>query len=91
MPPMPDAPDKVSADSPSELAGLSFEQILDRLNQVVDQLESGEAPLEQSLSIFEQGVQLSRLGGRRLDEAERRIEILLNENGEPTTAPFEKE
>lgn len=78
-------------DANADLSKLSFEQILDRLSEVVEQLESGEAPLEQSLAIFEQGVTLSRLGGRRLDEAERRIEVLLNSNGEVSTAPFEKE
>lgn len=81
-----------SADVPADdLSSLSFEQILDRLSEVVEQLESGDAPLEQSLAIFEQGVKLSRLGGRRLDEAEQRIEVLLNNNGEVTTAPFSKE
>lgn len=74
-----------------DLSQLSFEQILERLSKVVEQLEAGEAPLEQSLAVFEQGVKLARLGGHRLDEAERRIEVLLSNNGEVTTAPFDKE
>lgn len=82
---------KAAPPASEDLSTLSFEQILDRLSDVVEQLESGEAPLEQSLSIFEQGVTLSRLGGRRLDDAERRIEVLLNHKGEVTTEPFEKE
>lgn len=80
-----------SDDASRDLTLLSFEQILDGLGEVVAQLESGEAPLETSLAIFERGVNLSRLGGQRLDEAERRIEMLLNSNGEVTTAPFDKE
>jgi len=81
-----------AADDPAtDPTPLSFEQILEGLSQVVDQLEAGDAPLEQSLAIFEQGVKLSRLGARRLDDAERRIEILLNNNGEVSTAPFDKE
>ena len=68
------------AEEPRE--NLSFEQILAQLSQVVERLEAGEIPLEQALLTFEQGVALSRLGAKRLDEAERRIEILLREDQE---------
>lgn len=71
-----------------DLSKLSFEQILEHLSNVVEQLEAGEVPLEQSLAIFEQGMALSRIGARRLDEAERRIEVLMNNHGELTTAPL---
>ena len=64
----------------------SFEQILTRLQQVVERLESGELPLEESLAVFEEGIRLSRLGARRLDEAEQRVEELLGD-GE-TTRPL---
>lgn len=67
----------------------SFEQILSRLQQVVERLESGELPLEESLAVFEEGVRLSRLGARRLDEAEQRVEELLAD-GE-TTQPLTDE
>ena len=63
----------------------SFEQILERLEQVVERLESGELPLERSLSAFEEGVRLTKLGAERLDEAERRVEELL---GDGTTRPL---
>lgn len=66
-----------SARDPHEQ--LSFEQILAQLSSVVDRLEGGEIPLEQALLTFEQGIALSRLGAKRLDEAERRIEILLRD------------
>lgn len=71
-----------------ELDALSFEQILARLNGLVEQLEDGEVPLEQALGTFEQGVALARVGSRRLDEAERRIEVLLQQDDEdgPRTA-----
>lgn len=59
----------------------SFEQILSRLQQVVERLESGELPLEESLAVFEEGIRLSRLGARRLDEAEQRVEELLGDGG----------
>lgn len=55
----------------------SFEQVLARLQHVVERLESGDLPLEDSLAVFEEGIRLSRLGARRLDDAERRVEELL--------------
>jgi exodeoxyribonuclease VII small subunit len=63
--------------SDEPLEGLSFEQLLERLEGVVDALEQGDAPLEEALSTFERGVLLSRLGAQRLDEAEQRVELLL--------------
>lgn len=76
-----------------ELTGLSFEQILERLGAVVEQLEDGEVPLEKALTTFEQGIALSRLGQARLDEAERRIELLLQDDASGTvqTRPLTEE
>ena len=72
-----------------------FEEILARLTRVVETLEQGDLPLEKSLEVFEEGVRLSRLGARRLDDAERRVEILLSEDdgsrGVPRTRPFTEE
>lgn len=70
----------------------AFEDILARLNTVVEKLEAGDLPLEASLVLFEEGVRLSRLGAARLDEAERRVERLLNHDGATvTTEPRNKE
>ena len=69
----------------------SFESSLEELEQIVQQLEGGDLPLERSLELFEQGVRLSRECQKRLDEAERKIEILLKGSGGayiPT--PFEE-
>ena len=74
-----------------ERENLSFEQILAQLSQVVERLEAGEIPLEQALSTFEQGVALSRLGAKRLDDAERRIEVLLREDQELVIKPMDQE
>jgi exodeoxyribonuclease VII small subunit len=76
-------------DSPDDQ--LSFEQILERLETVVGALEQGDTPLEQALSTFERGVLLARLGTRRLDEAERRIELLLSDEQGLRTRPLDKE
>ena len=81
-------------DQTTPLAGgdeLSFEDILARLSEVVDRLEGGELPLEQSLAVFEEGIALSRLGARRLDEAEARVEQLLEGERGVTTRPLSVE
>ena len=63
-----------------------FESAIAELEAIVKTLEGGDLPLEQSLERFERGVQLSRFCHARLEEAERRIEIL-NERGELREAP----
>ena len=63
-----------------------FEAALTELDAIVKKLEDGDIPLEQSLLLFERGVQLSRFCHARLEEAERRIEIL-NERGQLQDAP----
>ncbi len=85
-----DSPNVGADAADPELDALSFEAILERLQKVVAQLETGELALEESLKAFELGVRLSRAGQKRLDEAERRIEVLLNSrSGEAVTAPLE--
>jgi exodeoxyribonuclease VII small subunit len=78
----------VVASEGSESTEPSFEQILTRLQDVVERLESGELPLEESLAVFEEGIRLSRLGARRLDEAERRVEELLGDGDTARTRPL---
>jgi exodeoxyribonuclease VII small subunit len=58
-----------------------FETAIAELERIVKQLEDGDLPLESSLQLYERGVQLSRYCHGRLEEAERRIEIL-NERGQ---------
>jgi exodeoxyribonuclease VII small subunit len=70
----------------------SFEASLEELERIVRELEQGELPLERSLELFEQGVTLSRECQERLNQAERRIEILMRDNqGRTTVKPFETE
>ncbi|HEY3135804.1 MAG TPA: exodeoxyribonuclease VII small subunit [Blastocatellia bacterium] len=69
----------------------SFEASLEELEQIVRQLESGDLPLDRSLELFEQGVRLSRECQKRLDEAERKVEILVRSNdGAYKPVPFEE-
>jgi exodeoxyribonuclease VII small subunit len=63
-----------------------FEAALNELDTIVKKLEDGDLTLEASLQLYERGVQLSRFCHARLEEAERRIEIL-NERGELKPAP----
>ena len=80
-----------SAGANQQEEELSFEQILERLESVVETLERGDRPLEEALARFEEGVALSRRGARRLDEAERRIEVLLNDDNGTRTRPLDKD
>jgi exodeoxyribonuclease VII small subunit len=67
-----------------------FEASLRRLEEIVAALEEGDRPLEESLRLFEEGVALTRLCASRLDEAERRVEILgRGAEGSSELAPFE--
>jgi exodeoxyribonuclease VII small subunit len=70
----------------------SFESSLEELERIVRELEHGELPLERSLELFEQGVKLSRECQDRLNQAERRIEILMRDSqGRSVARPFESE
>jgi exodeoxyribonuclease VII small subunit len=56
-----------------------FEEALNKLEKIVSKLEKGDIPLEESLKFFEEGIRLSRLCNQKLDEAEKRVEILLKD------------
>lgn len=60
----------------AKVTELSFEQALDGLTGLVEKLESGELPLEESVAAFEQGVKLSRRCETLLDQAEQRLQVL---------------
>jgi exodeoxyribonuclease VII small subunit len=66
----------------AEAQSQNFESSLAALEKIVRELERGELPLEKSLELFERGVRLSRECQERLQEAERRIEVLLQRDGE---------
>jgi exodeoxyribonuclease VII small subunit len=84
-PPSSAAPTAAAPESPS------FEASIKRLTAIVETLERGDLPLEESLQLFEEGVSLSRASQQRLDAAEKRVEQLLavDEQGRPRTASFE--
>ena len=70
----------------------SFEAQLKRLEEIVKSLEGGQLALEESLKLFEEGVRLSRQCHERLGEAERKVELLLEDaGGRLKTRPFDDE
>ncbi len=84
-------PSQDSSPAAPAREGPSFEAAIKRLTDIVQALERGDLPLEDSLRLFEEGVALSRASQQRLDAAEKRVEQLLavDDQGRPRTAPFE--
>jgi len=69
---------------------LSFEDALKRLEQIVRELETGEAKLEQSIALYEEGMQLKALCERKLKDAQLKVEkITLAADGKPTISKYE--
>lgn len=60
---------------------IDFEQALDQLEELVDDMENGELTLEQSLKAFEQGIKLTRDCQSALSQAEQKVQMLVEENG----------
>jgi len=70
--------------------GNDFEKAFKELETIVQRLEAEELPLDESLRLFEQGISLSRFCHQRLEEVEKKIELILADaKGEPRTEPFE--
>ncbi|WP_163835422.1 exodeoxyribonuclease VII small subunit [Spartinivicinus ruber] len=70
---------------------ISFEESLTELEKLVEQLESGELPLEDALQAFEQGIKLTRDCQQALAKAEQKVNLLLEKNGLQNIEPFETE
>ena len=69
-----------------------FETALKKLEEIVKKLENGELSLDSALELFEEGIKLSRFCHTKLEQAERRVEILLkNGSGQARAVPFEAE
>ncbi len=67
-----------------------FEDALGKLEKIVSKLEEGDIALEESLKLFEEGIRLSRFCNQKLDEAEKKVEILLKDkNGTARPYPFD--
>jgi exodeoxyribonuclease VII small subunit len=88
---MSDAKRETTKGEAAEAAPVSFEDGIKRLSEIVQRLEKGDLPLEESLRLFEEGVGLSRASQERLDSAQKRVEELLGfeRDGKPRTKDFE--
>jgi exodeoxyribonuclease VII small subunit len=72
------------------MAKEKFEDSLIKLEKIVSRLEEGNIPLEESLKLFEEGIRLSRICHQKLEEAEKRVEILLKgKDGVLRSQPFD--
>jgi len=70
----------------------TFEQSMKKLEQIVQELESGDLPLEEAMKKFEEGIKLSRLCSKKLDETEKKTTLLLqDQKGNISEKPFESE
>ncbi len=68
-----------------------FEESLQELEEIVEQMEQGDITLEQSLKAFERGIKLTRTCQKALQEAEQKVQILLEKDGQQTLEPYTDE
>jgi len=68
-----------------------FEEALKKLEKIVNKLEEGELPIEESLKLFEEGVKLSRIANNVLEGAEKKIEMLVKGENGAKIEPFDTE
>ena len=74
-----------------KIENLSFEQSLTELENIVQTLEQGDVSLEQAMSLFERGLNLSQSNQTKLKDAEQKIQILMNNNGQQSLEEFTPE
>jgi exodeoxyribonuclease VII small subunit len=74
------------------MAKITFEKAMQQLEQIVQELENGDLPLEKAIKKFEDGVKLSKICSEKLDETEKRITVLMQgQEGRVFEKPFEPE
>ncbi len=76
--PSPSGAEPAAPEEEPALASRTFEDSIRRLAEIVEALEGGELPLEESLRLFEEGMKLARASQAKLDRAEKRVEELLS-------------
>ncbi len=68
-----------------------FEEAMKELENIVEKLESGNVPLEESIELFEKGMELAKICSTKLEGVEQKIELLMEKNGKAEKVPFEDE
>jgi exodeoxyribonuclease VII small subunit len=81
--------EKSGKTDPGEASAATYDALVARLEQVVEALERGDLALEQSVERFAEGIALARQAGQKLDEAERRVELLVKGAEGETAVPLE--
>ncbi len=71
------------------MAEKKFEKAMERLEEIVRSLEQGDLPLEESLRVFEEGMKLVTFCSGKLEEAEKKVSLLVRESGKYKEIPFE--
>jgi len=67
---------------------ISFEEAMEKLESIVNRLESGDVPLETAIELFQEGMKLSQLCGSKLEQVERKIELLIETDQGLQRKPF---
>jgi len=80
---------RVNNMAKKKLENLSFEESLSELDSIVQNLEQGELSLEESMSLFERGLNLSQVSQTKLQAAEQKVKILLEKNGQQELSDFD--
>ncbi len=87
----PEVRRRVGQDKLEKLEELSFDVAIRRLEEVVEKLEQGDIPLEESIALFQEGMQLARLCHQKLADVGHKIEVLVKENQEWQVRPYREE
>ena len=69
---------------------LKFEEMMKKLEEIVNELETGDVPLEEALKKYEEGVKLIQACRKRLDETKRKVEVLIKKDGKTALEPFKE-
>jgi exodeoxyribonuclease VII small subunit len=72
----------------AKVTELKFEQAMSQLEEIVDELEHGDVPLEKAIELFQKGMALSQLCSKKLEQVEQKIEMIVQEDGEIRKKPF---
>lgn len=75
-------------ENKGNMENMSFEASIDKLEQIVTQLESGDTLLEQSIELFQEGMMLAKRCSEKLEQAEHKIEMIMEQNGEWKRQPY---
>ncbi|MFC7370452.1 exodeoxyribonuclease VII small subunit [Fictibacillus iocasae] len=70
---------------------LTFEEAMEKLEEIVEKLEQGDVPLEESIELYQQGMQYSKLCHTKLANVEKKMDLILNEEGEAKPFALEEE